>query len=114
MSYLLNGVNITRPKDFKRNPLFIGGDAEMLDGTTKRDIVSRKESFVLSWELMSRSTFDAILAIIELNTPVTFQVDDGNLSIGSTSVLTRISNVDYSTPGSSYLASVSIELIEVA
>lgn len=114
MSYLLNGVEISRPRSFSRHALLISTDGSMLDGTTKRDITGRKESFSLEWVNMSKTEFDALLAIVELNTAVSFSVLDGSLEIAETQVIPKLGQVEYSTPGSDYRSRVSIDLIEVA
>lgn len=112
-NYILNGTNIPRPKHFFRRHKYMKTDSIYLDGTTKRDITSRKEVYVLTWENLSKSHVDLLNSIVELNTSVTFQINETNLVISSTNVLTAILEKEYNTKGSDYLSKYVLELTEV-
>lgn len=113
MSYVLNGTNLPTPKFFKREYISISKDVKSISGKQSRDKRTKKEKFMLSWETLSSSELTTILNIVNLNTPVTFSVTDGNLFIGETNVIVRIKSVDYIVPGENYIAATELELEEV-
>ena len=69
-----------------------------------------KERFSISWELATSAEVSAILAILAQNKAVTFSVNEENLNIPSTSVIMFLGSIEYSTLGSGYYASLSLEL----
>lgn len=114
MSYILNGTTIPRPQQFQRFQLEIARKLDMLNGATKKDIVGRKEQFLLSYERLTQSEVTNIVAIYNLNSEVTFQVTETNLTIPVTNVHVEIPNRAYRTLGSDYLEDLTLVLTEVS
>lgn len=71
-----------------------------------------KEKYVLSWEVLSKEEVDNILAILALNRAVTFSVDATNFDIPLVNVIPYIASIEYSVIGNSYVAALTLELIE--
>ncbi len=111
--YILNSLNIPRPKELLREIQYIKIDAEMLDGKTKRDVSTGKEKFILTWHYLTKAEVDLLEGIVALDQPVTFKVEDGSLQIGETSVHTLILDKFYGVQGSDYLGKVVLKLQEV-
>ncbi len=109
----MNGLNIPRPKFFKRDFIFVSRDVRAINGKEGRDISGKKERFVFGWEVLSLLEFDRLNAAADVGATVTFSVNDGNLIINETNVLARVSQARYVIPGSSYIVGTEIELIEV-
>lgn len=112
--YILNGTNLPRPKRFKRAFVFIKGDTMTLGGRTGRDILHRKEKFVLGWEMLEKREVALFQEIVDLNIPVTFKIVHQDLSVTERTVIPYISAINYDIPGSSYIARLDLELIDEA
>lgn len=110
--YVLDDLILPRPKSFKRGFIVTKTDMMTLGGRTGRDIISRKERFVLGWEYLSKTEIDAILEKVELNTPLNFRVFDRVLTIDDTTVIPYVASINYNIPGSNYIGSLELELIE--
>lgn len=111
--YYLNGVQLPSPKTFERDFIYQRTDYTTLSGKTTRDTSGKKEKYILSWENLNRNEVNIIKAIVELNTAVPFSVDEEDLQIASVSVIIHVNAINYTTPGSTYLAETELELIEV-
>lgn len=113
MAYLLNGTTLPNPQKFQRLPVEISRKLNMLNGATKKDIVGRKEQYILSYQLLTQAQMATINSIYNLNSEVTFQVTETNLTIEQTTVHMEISSRTYRVMGSSYLEDVTLVLTEV-
>lgn len=114
MSYILNNTNLPRPKKFSRKFIMVSQDSNSINGRGGRDLRTiTKESYLLSWEIVSPSELSSILSIVEVNEPVKFSVTEGDLTISEISVIVRVGQIEYVIPGDSYYAMFSIELEEV-
>lgn len=111
--YFLGGEALPRPKFFRRDPIFIKSDVTTLSGRTGRDIVGRKERFVIGWSLLSADELTDIIDLVEQDTPLDFEVRDRDLQIKPTSVITTIRRVTYRIPGGDYIPITQLELVEV-
>lgn len=112
IGWVLNDQNIPRPKGFTREKIQVKKDFRTISGRTVRDITATKEKFILDYEIMSQSEIQALYSIVELNAPVSFFIDDGNLQIGERTVIPTITTRLYETPGGDYIEGVSIELVD--
>src|SRR3990167_9150561 len=107
MRYILNGTEIPRPSEMARDFIFVKSDLISLNGRTTLDYSAVKERFLLRWDFLSQAEITTLNSIIDLNTSVSFQIDENNLTVASTSVFPFISKREYATPSGSYF-----ELIE--
>lgn len=112
--YVLDDLVLPRPKVFRRGFVVVKTDVLTLGGRTGRDIIARKERYILGWEYLSKAEIDAILNKVELNTPLNFRVFDRTLRINDVTVIPYVASVNYNIPGSSYIGSLELELIEEA
>ena len=113
-TYILDGSFLPNPKQFGRRFKTISTDFLTITGKSVRDVRTlTKEIFLLNWELLSVAEVDAILAIVDKNIPVDFEVINNSLTIASSSVLLTVNGIDYSILGSNYLASLVLELEQV-
>ena len=111
--YEINNVIVPRPVLFQREYLHAKKDVISIEGKGGRDLSGLKEKFLIGWEYLTEAELNKLLAIVEENAAVTFVVNDGNLVINETSVMVFIKSVDYEVLGNSYLASTTLELVEV-
>lgn len=111
--YKLNGNTIARPKTFKRTPLLLHTDMITLSGRTGRDIAHVKEQFVLGWDVLSKDELQILLALVDLAVPITFSVQDKDLTIEQTTVIPNITDITYEVLGSNYIAKLEMVLTEV-
>ena len=97
----------------RREQIFIKQDVTTLSGRTGRDVVGRKERFIIGWGLLSSDELSDIIALVEQDTPLNFEVRDGDLQIKPTSVIPVIKRVTYRIPGGDYIPITQLELVEV-
>jgi hypothetical protein len=109
--YWLNGRPVARPKSLKREQIFVRTDYGTISGKTMRDISSRKESYILEWEVLTKEEADVISGIVDLNCSVAFEVSDGNLQVGSVDVFPRVKAKHYTMQGENYFVSLVLELL---
>lgn len=112
--YILNGTGIPRPSFMRREFVQVKSDLDTINGRTTRDFSAVKEKFILRWDYLSQDEIDLIMGIVNLNTAVTFQIAENNLTVNSTSVLPFLSVRDYPTPAGSFYEAVELELVEVS
>jgi hypothetical protein len=114
MSYTLGSITLPNPASFLRQQIEIGGTIITIDGTTKKDIVTRKEKYVLEYKMLTQTQVASILG--ELNDMATkdFTVDETNLAISATPVHVEISDRQYNTGGGEYREDITLVLTEVA
>lgn len=110
MSLILNGTTIKQPSSVSRIPIEVDKSHITLDGVSKRDIVRQKETFVMTFTLLSISQVNDILAVYNLKTPVSMVFSD--LSV-STSVWVRIQSRNYDARGTDYRETIVLSLEEV-
>lgn len=114
LRYFLNSVGIPRPSFMRREFVQVKSDLDTINGRTTRDFSAVKEKFILRWDYLSQDEIDSIMSIVNLNTAVTFQIAENNLTLNSTSVLPFLSVRDYPTPAGSFYEAVELELVEVS
>lgn len=114
MRYILNGTEIPRPSFMSREFVYIKTDMDTINGRTTRDFSSVKEKFLLRYDFLTQAEITAIMAIVELNTTVTFQIAEDNLTLNETDVIPFIFSRNYPTPSGSYYESFELELVEVS
>lgn len=114
MRYSLNGTQIPRPSFMSREFIQVKVDLETINGRTTRDFSTVKEKFLLRWDFLSQAEMTTIMSIVELNTPVTFQIAENNLTVNSTTVIPFIFNREYPTPAGSFYEAFELELVEVS
>lgn len=113
MRYILDNTELPRPKSFKREFISISERYNSLSGKIGKDVRTTKEKYILTWEIVSSTELSNIMTIVNKNTSVNFQIAEEKLIISSTSVIVKISNIEYTIPGSSYYCSFALELEEV-
>lgn len=110
--YNLNNISLPHPNFMFREQRYIKGDLRMIDGRDKRDIVGTKEVIILGWYYLTEAQANAIMSIVNLNSAVTFSVDDGQLQINARSVFPYVKEKSYTVRGSDYLTGMVLELTE--
>ena len=113
MSYTLGDITLPNPKAFTRRQVETGASHLTLDGQSKKDILNRKEQFILNFEFLSQSQISQILGEFDLQTTRNFAVDETNLTITSTPVHISIQNREYSQ-GAEYRENIQLILTEVS
>ncbi len=113
MSYTLGSLTLPNPKGFKRVQIEVGATQLTLNGETKKDIVKRKEQFILSYENLTQAQVDNILIEYNLQTSRLFSVSESNLTISPTSVHIELSDREY-LPGPDYREKLELILTEVS
>lgn len=113
MAWTLGSTTLPDPRGFRRRFVEKSTYHEMINGTSKKDISSRKERFELSFTRISQATVASILAEFELREALSFSVTDGDLSIAATNVHVDVTGRDYNTKGSEFREDVTLVLTEV-
>lgn len=112
--YRLDTLNLPRPKYFKREFIYVKTDMNTIDGSTKRDVGTFKEKFILGYEVLTQAEISAIQTIIDTNAAVSFEISEQNLNINSTNVFPSIKVKSHTIPGADYRAAIELELLEVS
>lgn len=113
MPYTLGGLVLPKPKSFIRDILEQSVEHLLMFGKTTKRTQSRKERFILQYIYLTPALIDSILSKYELNMPLSFRVDEGNLNIPETQVLMDVSGLDYPPSGKLWLQNIKIILTEV-
>lgn len=113
MSWTLGGVTLPSPKSFSRDNILKDTMHEMINGTSKRDITSKKEKFALGYSKLSQDQAADIKALYDLGESLLFSVDEGMLSIAERYVHVDIMGSDYPSRGSLFLEDFTIILTDV-
>lgn len=113
MAYLLGDITLPNPKRFERRTVEMSKVNDTINGTTKKDIVNRKEQFVLDYTNLTQAQVASILS--EYNTQITreFEVTESNLTISATEVHIDIPGRAYNTKGDQYREDLTLILTEV-
>jgi len=114
MAYIIDGYTLPRPHSFDRVQIEVGQSNQMLDGTTKKDLMLRKERYVLSFTKLTQAEVNAIIAKWNLETTLDFSVTESNLTIASTECHMNVSSRQYNTGGDEYREDLTITLMEVS
>ena len=95
MAYILNGTTLKSPTTFDRETIESSVKHNLLTGRTVKDIRNRKDRFILTFQYLSAAERNAIINIWQLETCVTFEVTETNLTIASTDVHVEIPERGY-------------------
>ena len=114
MAWILGSTTLPSPQGFGRNTLEQSTMHEAINGTSKKDISSRKEEFTLIFTRLTQAVVANILAEFELKQSLLFSVDDGDLVIAETNVHVKIPQREYNTKGSEYREDITLILTEVS
>jgi len=111
--YTLGGLTLPAPKSFVREFIETGAQNFLIEGKTTKRTESRKERFILTFQNLSKSTADAILAIFNLDEVTSFTSTETNLSISATNVLVNVFEREYVKSGGLYKQNLKLALMEV-
>lgn len=113
MSWILGSTTLPNPKGLKRRTLEKSTYHDMINGTSKKDITSRKEQFTLLYTRIDQATVASILAEYGQKQSLAFSADDGDLTIAEREVHVDISGRDYNTKGSEFREDLEVVLTDV-
>lgn len=113
MSYLLGSITLPNPQNFEREYIETAAFILTLNNTTKKDLVGRKERYILQFTMLTQAEVAAILSEFELNTTRNFRVTETNLTIAATPVHIEMERRQYNTPGNEYREDIVLILTEV-
>lgn len=113
MAWYLGGVELPAPKSFSRDNILKDTMHEMINGTSKRDITSKKEKFSLSFSKLTQDEAADVKALYESRSSLLFSVDEGMLSIAERYVHVDIMGTDYPSRGSLFLEDFTLILTDV-
>jgi len=113
--YILGDITLPTPKpgSFVRKFIEVGGKVTTLKGRTKKDIVARKEQFVIKYVMLTQTEVNAIMGEYNLEATRNFSISETNLTIASTPVHIDIAERAYNTAGDSYREDLTLVLTEV-
>lgn len=110
--YILEDINLPRPEYMVRETIVDWQYYEMLDGTTKRDIINNREKIILTWKNLDRIEADTIVGLAYTDGLVTFSLIDGNLIVAEKEYHVEVLEYVNQEKGSDYRSNLSIQLIE--
>lgn len=113
MSWTLGSTTLPSPQAFARDYVERSVEHEAINGRSTREITSRKEKYVLTYQRISQTQVANILAEHAEKESLDFTVDDGDLQIATTEVHVYVRGRQYNTKGQSYREDLEIVLIEV-
>jgi len=111
--YTLGAITLPNPQEFYRDPVKVGTKHSMLDGTTKEDIITKKEVFTLVFRRLTQSQVNSIMTEYEKNSALDFAVSETNLTVNTTSVLVDMQRRAYNK-GGDYREDITLILTEVS
>lgn len=111
--FTLEGITLPNPVEFVRDQIEVSQTNNLLNGTTKRKVTTRKEKFTLTFQYLDVSEVNNILSEFNILTPKTFQVSEDGLTVGPTQVLIDIEGRNYTTGGSEYFEGLVMRLTEI-
>lgn len=113
MSWTLGSTTLPDPKSFSRRFVEKSVYHEMINGTSKKDVSSKKEQFLIGFTRLPQATVAAILAEFTVKNSLAFSATDGDLTINERQVHLDISGRDYNTKGSEFREDVTLVLTDV-
>lgn len=113
MSYILGSITLPTPSTFNRVPLDRQTINLLFNGTTRRNIVNKKEQFTLQFMHLTQTEVQQILSEFNQNAVRDFQVTEENLEIGPTPVHIDLDTREYANKGPSYREDLTLILTEV-
>lgn len=112
MSWILGSTTIPEPKQLTRNFVEKSTYHEMVNGSSKKDVTSRKEQFKLIYTRLSQDTIASILAEFALKQALVFSAESGELLIAARSVHVDIPGREYNTKGSEFREDIVVILTD--
>lgn len=113
MSFIIGSVTLPAPVDFTREIIEVQRVNLLLNATTTRNFITRKERFVLQFQHLTPAEVSSILSEYELYTTRNFSVSETNLTISATQVLIDVTNREYATKGTEFRENLTLILTEV-
>lgn len=113
MSWILGSTTLPNPKTFSRRFLEKSVYHDMINGTSKKDVTSKKEQFIIGFTRLTQATVAAILAEFTVKDSLAFSAEDGDLTIAERQVHLDISGRDYNTKGSEFREDITLVLTDV-
>jgi hypothetical protein len=110
--FLLNGVALPRPVSFGETQDDLYGEMEMLDGRSKRDMVSQSVVYELEFKYLTATEAQIITDIVDLKTAVTFEVEQPKLIISQINVFPILVNRTYSVAGTDFRHDLTLNLVK--
>lgn len=111
--YKLNGVDIGNPYGFQRSEVEIAAVNNSLNNKTFKDIMGIKNSYILKYKALTVTQVNILKQIRDLKTPVSFEVNSGDLSIGPVDVHVTTSDTNYEYWGGEYRSDFEVNLTEL-
>lgn len=113
MAFILGTTTLPNPVGFRREYIETAQENMTLQGKNTKRWVNRKERFILTWELLTQTEINTILAEYELDEVRDFEVTEDGLTISATPVLVDRTAREYLKTGPEYREKLSLILIEV-
>lgn len=113
MSFVLGSLTLPPNIVFTRDNVETQRVNLLLNGTTRRNFINRKERFLLQFQHLTRSEVNQILAQYELNQVLDFTVTEDNLTIGPIRVHVDVEEREYVTKGPEFRENLKVILTEV-
>ncbi|MEO7016225.1 MAG: hypothetical protein ABI067_06750, partial [Leifsonia sp.] len=112
--FFLNGIKLKNPIEFDRDYVYRRTDTLVMSGGSVRDFTGLKKQYTMKFRNLNAQQVTDITTIMALLRPVTFVVNGNDLLNINTTVWPYIGQIIYETLGSDYLATVTINLVEVS
>ena len=112
MSYILGAQTLPRPSAFFREYIESAAMILTLNNRSKKDLVGRKERFVLEFKMLTQLEVATILSEFDLNVTRNFSITETNLTLAATKVHIEITRREYNTKGNEYREDLVLTLTE--
>lgn len=111
-TFTLNSIELPIPQGFKREQLETASKNKTITGFTRKQIVNRKERYIIEYRRLTQAQVATILGIWNTRAVAEFEVSNG-ITITPTNVHVEIDRRDYNTPGADFREDITIILEEV-
>ena len=113
MSFSLGDLTLPAPKSVTREFIETGAENFLIEGKTTKRTENRKEKFILTFQNLSKSVADSILAIFNLGEVVNFTSTETNFTVSATPVLVNVFDRHYVKSGGAYRQNLKLALMEI-
>lgn len=109
----IGGINLDAPNSLNESNQILGSDTITLAGKRRRSIRALKKTWTISYSHLSAEKYDEIYTVFAAGNAVSFTIlDSSYVSVSSVDVFINLEVREFVAGNPSYLANVTLTLIE--